>query len=41
MTEFTGEAAVPSVRNDRYVERRVETGRVYWHPLEDRSPRPE
>ena len=44
LTEFTGAAAVPavaSVRNDKYVERQVETGRVYWHPLEDRTPRPE
>ena len=44
LTEFTGEAAVPavaSVRNDKYVERRVELGHVYWHPLEDRTPRAE
>ena len=44
LTEFTGEAAVPavaSVRNDKYVERRVELGHVYWHPLEDRTPRVE
>lgn len=44
LTEFTGEAAVPavaSVRNDKYVERQVELGRVYWHPLEDRTPQVE
>ena len=33
--------AVASVRNDKYVERRVELGEVYWHPLEDRTPRVE
>ena len=41
---FTGAAAVPadaSVRNNKYVERQVELGNIYWHPLEDRSPRPE
>ena len=44
LTEFTGAPAVPavaSVRNDKYVERQVELARVYWHPLEDRTPRPE
>ena len=44
MTEFTGAAAIPavaSVRNDKYVECIVELGDVYWHPLEDRTPRPE
>ena len=44
LTEFTGAPAVPavaSVRNDKYVERQVELSRVYWHPLEDRTPRPE
>ena len=44
LTEFTGAPAIPavaSVRNDKYVERQVELGRVYWHPLEDRTPRPE
>lgn len=44
LTEFTGAAALPavaSVRNDKYVERIVELGDVYWHPLEDRTPRPE
>lgn len=44
LMEFTGEravAAVASVRNDKFVERQVELGRVYWHPLDDRTPRPE
>ena len=44
LTEFTGAPVIPavaSVRNDKYVERQVELGRVYWHPLEDRTPRPE
>ena len=44
LTEFTGDTAIPavaSVRNDKYVERRVELGQVYWHPLEDRTPRVE
>ena len=44
LTEFTGQVAVPavaSVRNDKYVERQVELGRVLWHPLEDRTPRVE
>ena len=38
---FTGkpaQAAVASVRNDRDA---VESGEVYWHPLEDRTPSPE
>ena len=38
---FTGKsalAAVASVRNDREA---VESGNVYWHPLEDRTPSPE
>lgn len=44
LTEFTGATAVPavaSVRNDKYVERQVELGNIFWHPLEDRTPRPE
>ena len=44
LTEFTGAPAVPAVasaRNDKYVERTVELGNIYWHPLEDRTPRPE
>ena len=42
ITRFTGkaaQAAVASVRNDR--EAAVESGAVYWHPLEDRTPSPE
>ena len=41
ITQFTGEparAAVASVRNDQAA---VESGAVYWHPLEDRTPDPE
>ena len=41
ITRFTGKAAraaVASVRNDREA---VESGAVYWHPLEDRTPSPE
>ena len=41
ITRFTGkaaQAAVASIRNDREA---VESGTVYWHPLEDRTPTPE
>ena len=41
---FTGkptQAAVASVRNDREATEAVESGAVYWHPLEDRTPSPE
>ena len=41
---FTGkaaQAAVASVRNDREAAEAVESGAVYWHPLEDRTPSPE
>ena len=41
---FTGkpaQAAVASVRNDREAAEAVESGDVYWHPLEDRTPSPE
>ena len=41
---FTGkpaQAAVASVRNDREAAEAVESGDVYWHPLEDRTPNPE
>ena len=41
---FTGkpaQAAVASVRNDREATESVESGAVYWHPLEDRTPSPE
>ena len=41
---FTGkpaQAAIASVRNDREATEAVESGDVYWHPLEDRTPIPE
>ena len=41
---FTGkpaQAAVASVRNDREAAEAVESGAVYWHQLEDRTPSPE
>ena len=44
ITRFTGkeaQAAVVSVRNDREAMEAVESGAVYWHPLEDRTPSPE
>ena len=44
ITRFTGkpaQAAVASVRNDREAAEAVESGDVYWHPLEDRTPSPE
>ena len=44
ITRFTGkaaQAAVASVRNDREATDAVESGAVYWHPLEDRTPSPE
>ena len=44
ITRFTGkpaQAAVASVRNDRDATEEVESGAVYWHPLEDRTPSPE
>ena len=44
ITRFTGkptQAAVASVRNDRDATEAVESGAVYWHPLEDRTPSPE
>ena len=44
ITRFTGkptQAAVASVRNDRDATETVESGAVYWHPLEDRTPSPE
>ena len=40
ITRFTGkaaQAAVASVRNDREAAEAVESGAVYWHPLEDRT----
>ena len=44
ITRFTGEPALPviaSVRNDQAAAEAVESGDVYWHPLEDRTPDPE
>ena len=44
ITRFTGkpaQAAVARVRNDREAAEAVESGAVYWHPLEDRTPSPE
>ena len=43
ITQFTGkpaQAAIGSVRNDREVAEAVESGAVYWHPLEDRTHSP-
>ena len=44
ITKFTGkaaQAAIASVRNNRDAAEAVESGAVYWHPLEDRTPSPE
>ncbi len=44
IAEFTGRparAAIASVRNDWAAAAAVESGAVYWHPLEDRTPNPE
>ena len=44
ITRFTGkptQAAIASVRNDREAAEAVESGAVYWNPLEDRTPTPE
>ncbi len=44
ITSFTGklaQAAVASVGNDREATESVESGAVYWHLLEDRTPTPE
>ena len=44
ITRFTGKPAQPaiaSVRKDRDAAEAVESGAVYWHPLEDRTPSPE
>jgi hypothetical protein len=40
-TGKTAQAAIASVRNDRESVDAVESGAVYWHPLEDRTPSPE
>ncbi len=44
LTQFTGRkatAGVASVRNTHEVEQLVESGELYWHSLEDRTPDPE
>ena len=44
ITRFTGkpaQAAIASVRNDRETAEAVESGDVYWHQLEERTPSPE
>jgi hypothetical protein len=44
LTRFTGRkatAGVASVRNTHEVKQLVESGELYWHPLEDRTPEPE
>ena len=44
LTQLTGKparAAIASVRNDYEVTELVESGALYWHPLDDRLPRPE
>ena len=41
ITRFTGkpaQAAVASMRNDREATQSIESGAVYWHPLENRLP---
>ena len=43
LTEFTGHTAHPviaSVRNDNYAEQQIDSGAVYWLPLDDRGPAP-
>ena len=44
LTRLTGRkatAGVANVRNTHEVEQLVESGELYWHPLEDRAPAPE
>ena len=44
LTRFTGRPAVPaiaSVRNDHEAQEQVDSGKVHWHLLEDRTPDPE
>ena len=44
ITQLTGKparAVIASVRNDYEVTELVESGALYWYPLEDRLPRPE
>ena len=41
LTEFTGQTAhavISSVRNDHYAEQQINSGAVYWLPLDDRGP---
>ena len=43
LTEFTGQtthAVIASVRNDHYAEQQINSGAVYWLPLDDRGPAP-
>ena len=41
LTGKPAQAAIASVRNDRDAAAAVESGDVYWHQLEDRTPSPE
>ena len=44
LTRFTGRPAVPaiaSVRNDHGAQEQVDSGKIHWHLLEDRTPDPE
>ena len=41
LTGKPAQAAIASVRNDRDAAEAVESGDVYWHQLEDRTPNPE
>jgi len=43
LTEFTGQTAhavIASVRNDHHAEQQINSGAVYWQPLDDRCPAP-
>ena len=43
LTEFTGQTAhavIASVRNDHHAEQQINSGAVYWQPLDDRGPAP-
>ena len=41
LTGKPAQATIASVRNDRDAAAEVESGDVYWHQLEDRTPSPE
>ena len=44
LTQITGKparAAIASIRNDHEVTELVESGALFWYPLDDRLPRPE